>query len=241
MSENQSTEQVFNEIRDDFEQDNRKATVRAKAWIAVRIFLILFVVGYMTWIFSAVSRLDAQELTRIAAVSIEEKLPQFRADLRDFAIERAPELTDQARDMLLQIPGHLREAVEGPLIEKTDDLIVRFETDLNGAISTVIDDQIELIRAEFPDGTPEEQLDAIILGISDNFSETTREALDGMYEDYVQELQNLNARLNHLLRSPDLTESEKIDKQLIEAWMILVHRHKIASPNRVFKDIQVTY
>ena len=59
------------------------------------------------------------------------------------------------------------------------------------------------------------------------------EAIDELYEHYSIGVQELNAHLNHLLND-DLTETERIDRELIEAWMVLVHQHGITdSENQV--------
>ena len=59
------------------------------------------------------------------------------------------------------------------------------------------------------------------------------QALDELYHDYAKELRRLNAELEHLLRDEDLTESEQIDKRLIEAWMILAHKYRLTDPGEL--------
>ena len=66
-------------LRTDIETEDRAAISRTKIGIGIRAVLIVFVFGYMTWISNSVSRLDAGELTRIAAVSVQEKIPEWSA------------------------------------------------------------------------------------------------------------------------------------------------------------------
>ena len=73
---------LLDEVRGELERENHSAAVRAKTGIAVRAALIVFVMGYMFWIFGAVGKLDANELTRVAATSIETRLPELRSQLR---------------------------------------------------------------------------------------------------------------------------------------------------------------
>jgi hypothetical protein len=159
-------------------------------------------------------------------------------DLRDYAIAMAPELTDRAQDLLLELPGQVRETIEEQLTNQTDTWIARFEGDLDAALTTIIDEQIELIQAESPGSTPEQQLDAIILGVSAIFNDAMTEAMDEMYLHYAEKLREVNGHLDHLLRDPNLTEQEVIDKQLIEAWMALVHQHGITRGTKGLENIQ---
>lgn len=223
----------LHEIRNHLETEDRGALSRVRTGIILRALLIVVVVGYMTWISSAVSKLDAEELTRIAAAEIEERLPEMRAELRDYAIRMAPDLTDHAKEVFLELPGQMRQFVEAQLLAKTDELIAQFEADVDGAITVVIEDQIRLVKAGLPGASPEQQLDALVLGVSDIFRETMIEAIDELYIGYAGEVRTLNARLDRLLTGHDLTESEKIDKQLIEAWMVLVHKHDIANSSQL--------
>ena len=239
MSETENSDSSLAVFRTDLEQEDVRALQRVKVAIAVKVVLVVFVAGYMSWIMSVVSRLDARELTRIAAMSVEERVPQWRAEVRDYALAVAPDVTDQARDMFVTLPGHMREYLETELLLATDTVVRRFESDVASAVGTVLDDQIETMKAEMPDSSPEEQLEFMVMGVSGLFRDTMTEALDVFYVDYAAEVKKLNAHLDHLLRGDNLTESEKIDKQLIEAWIILVNEHDFIDPSGVLERLDI--
>jgi hypothetical protein len=238
MSDERTTERKLQQLREQIEHENHKALLRAKIGIGVRAALILFVMAYMTWLSGAVAQLDAPALTHMAASSLEERIPQFRSDLQGYAIDMTPELTDHARDAFVEIPVRVRETIEQPLLDKSDDLIAGVEADVDAAIATVVEEQLALMAAEVSEGTPEEQLDALILGISDLFRDTMIQALDELYIEYSREVEDLNAHLDHLLRDEGLTPTEKIDRQLIEIWMVLVYRHKITDPGALVAGLE---
>ena len=96
------------EIRQSIEQEDRASIARAKLGILVRSGMLALMVGYMAWLSGTVDRLSAVELTRFAAAHLESKLPEFRAELRDYAIDQAPEITDRAQELLLAMPARLR-------------------------------------------------------------------------------------------------------------------------------------
>ena len=231
MNENSSATTLLAELHEELQRERRKTATRAKSWIAVRAGVVLLVAAYMTWLGGALGRISAEELTRFAATSLESKLPELRADLRDYAISVAPEVTDRARDFLLEVPGRLRTVVERELWAQTDRLIARLEVDMDLAIATVIDEQLELVRAQDPNVSPEAQLDTIVLGVSDAFREALIDGIDELYEHSTREVQSLNAYLEHLLKNPDLTQSEQIDRQLLQVWMVLVHKQGITEPD----------
>ena len=241
MSERVSAEQTLTGIRADLAREDRRALLHARIGVGLRALVVLLVIGYMSWLSAAIGHLDAPTLTRFAATHIEERLPELRAELRDYAIAQAPDVIGRARDLLLQFPAHVRDSVERPLLARTDELIARAETDIDAAITDVLDRQMELLRAEMSDASPEEQLDAFILGVSDLFRDTMISALDELYVGYADEIRRLNAHLDHLLRDDHLTEDERIDKQLIQVWMVLVHQHEITNPMQVAATFQATF
>lgn len=241
QTDERSRVETLEQIRLELEREQNAVMRKAKIWIGIRTAFVIFFIGYMTWIFGAVAQLNANELTKMAAVSLETQLPKVRADLRDYAIEQAPILTDMAGDLMLEIPARLRGMIEAQLMTKTGDLVAEFEINLDAALTATIDDQLELIQVGLEGSDPESGLDAIVTGVSDNFRETMTEALDEMYIHYAAELETLNSRLERLQRDTDLSESEKIDRQLIEAWMVLVHRHRVTEKSGLFKNIQASY
>lgn len=78
------TNQLVARVRAEIEQDDRQALNRARVGIAIRGALIVFVMGYMMWVSSAVSKLDAPTLTQAAMAHFEERLPDLRAEIRDY-------------------------------------------------------------------------------------------------------------------------------------------------------------
>ena len=219
-------------------EDDARALSRAKVGVGLRIFLIVFVLGYMTWLFGAVSNLDAEALTGIAANSVAEQLPEFRANLQEYAIAQAPMVTDMARDTLLQVPAQMRQHLQQRLVSESNALIARFEDDVNGALGEVLDQQMAALRESSPGDSPETQFDALILGISAEFRSTMIAALNELYNDYSSEVRRLNDHLLLLQRGQDLSESEKLDKQLLEVWMTLIHKHGVGDPLQIAQNLE---
>jgi len=214
--------QVLASVRQEIERDHTGASNRLKVAIGIQAFLILFVAGYMTWMFGSLKKLDAATLTNVAAVEVEGRLPELRASVRDYALEMAPELTDGARDLLLDVPARLRANLEEQVVAQTDMLVYDFERELDALLTEMLTSQIEQMQAAAPNASPEEQLDSLVVDVSGLFRETMKEAIDEVYIDYADEIAKLNDHLEYLRAGRGLTEAEKIDKQLIETWLVLV-------------------
>jgi len=216
------------EVRATLEREDRSALLHAQLGLLVRGAVLALMAGYMVWLSGAMSRLSAPELTRFAAAHLESRLPELRAELRDYAIEQAPEITDRARDLLLAMPAQARRSLEERLLSHADGMFDRLEVDLDAAVDRVIDDQMEQVRSRIPDASPEEQLDAFLAGIHDRFRQAMLDAVDDLYVAHSGEIRQLDDYMIHLQRDPGLTESERLDRELLETWVLLVHQDGIA-------------
>ena len=233
---NQTT--TLDQLEATLREDDTRALSKAKFGVGVRVFLIVFVLGYMTWLFGAVSNLDAEALTGIAANSVAEQLPEFRLNLQEYAIAQAPMVTDMARDTLMQVPTQMRQHLQQRLVSESTDLIGRFEHDVNAALEDVLDRQMTAFRESSPGDSLEAQLDALILGVSGEFRSTMIAALDELYNDYSSEVRRLNDHLLWLQVGQDLSQSEKLDKQLLEVWMTLIHKHGVGKPLQIAQNLE---
>ena len=94
------------------------------------------------------------------------------------------------------------------------------------------------LRESSPGDSPETQFDALILGISGEFRSTMIAALDELYNDYSSQVRLLNDHLLQLQRGLDLSESEELDKQLLEVWMTLIHKHGVGDPLQIAQNLE---
>ena len=239
QAEKERMNPALEQLARDLEEEDRKALLRAKVGIGIQAALVILVAAYMIWLSGMLGRLDAREITGLAAATVEERLPEIRKNVRDHAIQAAPHLTDEMVRIVLNVPSMLRENLEGQLLSPIEELITRLETDLDTILTTVLEDQFELLKAEFAGGTAEHQLDGLILGISDIFRQTMSTALDEMYADYSGEVYNLNRHLQRLLKGEDLTKAEILDRKLIGAWMVIVRGHEITSLEPLMEQFRV--
>ena len=95
MTADEASRGTLEDIRRSIEQEDRASLARAKAGIILRGAMLLLMVAYMAWLSGTVDRLSAVELTRFAAGHPESRLPDLRAELRDYAIDGKPLFPDK--------------------------------------------------------------------------------------------------------------------------------------------------
>lgn len=230
-----TTAQVLRHLRQSIESEHPAAIRRLKIGIAIQGLILVLVIGYMIWLGGALSQLDADTLTSVASDKVEAMIPELRVEIRDYAIAMAPEVTDRAQAMLLDLPRVLGQKLEESLVARTDLLIQDFERDLDASLTDILNNQIALVKSQHPDATAEEAVDAAIRGVSRLYREKMMSAVDAMYDDYAREIGKLDDYFHRLQRADDLTETEKIDKEMIEAWVVLVQKHKFVRPDTTWE------
>jgi hypothetical protein len=191
-------------------------------------FVILGLYGM--YLYSFLDKLEAEALTRIAGTSFEDRLPDIKARLKEHAIRVAPEVLQNLKDALLKLPDSARRAVEKQLSEESKKLLAKAEAQMSVELTTITRASIETIEQGSPAKTPEERLHDVLAKSHDAYQEKMRVLVDTLYEDYAREAKQLNQTLEKLRQGKDLSEREKLEKELIEAWIVLVHKHEITKP-----------
>ena len=218
-------------LRAALEKDDRSVLSSLRAWIIIQAILIIFFLGYMTWITSTVDDFTPDTLTVMASAELQQSLPQIRENLKEYALSVAPEVTEHARLAMLELPQVLRIRLEQEILTETDRILLDFEQEFDASLAHVLEENIEFLRQEVADvETDEERLDVVVNGVSQIYRQKMIDAVDAMYAKHTKDFGKLNDYLVMLQEEKDLTETQKIDKQLIEAWMVLVHKHQITLP-----------
>ena len=224
------TQERLSYLKRQLEADEPFGLRRIKRGVYIQAAILVFVFGYMTWLYTSMSKLDAEALTSVAATQLQQMIPELRDEVRNYAIAAAPELAVQAQGLFLELPRTLGAKLEEHIIQEADARMKDFEADLGEKLSGILDAQVALVKELNPGATAEESLDTAIRGVSAEYRDKMAGAIDFMYDDYSREVRKLDDYLTRLQTSEDLSETEKIDKELIEAWMVLLHKHQITRP-----------
>lgn len=213
-------------------EEDRQAA-RRKAWRETLVLgvLIAFVVAYMAWIYRSLGVLDAESLTRIASTRIEGELPALRQRLKGQALQAAPKIMAQGRRMLLQAPALLREKAEDQLsLAFQKRVLDAFEQKLDAHLLQVLDRNLATARRALPKGTPEQRMEFLVTQTVGSHRAAFEEAVDDFHGSYAREMDRVNGFLKHLKTGRQLTETERLQKELIEVWVVLIGKHGILDP-----------
>ncbi|MCZ6691764.1 MAG: hypothetical protein O7H41_19425 [Planctomycetota bacterium] len=229
-SSDASTNEALAYLTKELGENHPSAPGRAKRGIIIQAAMLVFVLSYMTWILTSMSSLDAEALTAIATDKLQVMIPELREQVRDYAVAAAPAIVDRGQELFLRLPRELGARLEQHIVAETNIRMREFETSLESSLTKGLEEQIDLIRTEHPDATADEALELTIVEVSGAYRDKMVLAIAGMYESYSSEVHRLDAYLTRLKTADDLTETEKIDKELIESWLVLVHKHGATQP-----------
>jgi hypothetical protein len=212
------------------EEGQRQTIRKARRDVTVLSLLLVAAMGYLTWLYRALSKLDAQNLTEIAASHVEDALPTWGSQLEQYAIEQAPALVGQGKRMMLEVPRLLREELVTLLDEKTEEMVKTAEAELDVYLRQAIEEQLASIQEKDPHG--EVTLQALLENARGEFRNELASFIDVLYDDYTDIIQDLNAQLKRLQREGNLSEAERNQKEIIEVWMTLAKRNHLRNPFR---------
>jgi hypothetical protein len=215
------------------EKDAHLAQRAEKAKIVILAILIILTSSYMTWIHVSLARLPPKELVGQAGAWVEGKLPDFSGHLKRRAIEEAPGLMNRGRKLLLQAPSLLRQLFEENLHEGTTQLIRLMEDELNRTLATALEEQSAQIARQVPTQSSQgEKLELLFQKSIRTFGQGIRQYLAGHGHDFAQAIQGLTTRLDYLRTHAGLNEKEKLQKEIIELWVVLVQKfHRLDMKN----------
>jgi hypothetical protein len=219
-----SLEDLVRRLEDDLEQTQR----RGKRRIATLAVLILVVLGYLSWIHTQVVRMDAEAVSDVATGYVLANLPQVKQQLRAELIDAAPQLTDEAKRALLGAPRFFRKQIEAALPYASSALALRLEDELTAHLTMVVEELADL---------PEERRNVkdLVEDARAAYQGMLLTIIDDMHGQFAGAMRDLNKRLRELQTSKKLTPRQKVEKELIEASVVLMDWHGVSEA--AFGDI----
>ncbi len=223
MADTRDLTQIIESVRNQAAENERRARRR----IAITAGLCVFVAGYMTWMHTQFSKLDADAVTVIARAEVEAHLPELADHVTQVALDAAPGLMDQGEAAVMRMPSTLRDTVESRISEKTDGLIDEMAHRLNAELGAALDPHIELLASSGKDGEPA-SLDDLMDNLREQYRTNAGNLVAQLYVAYAKEISGVNDYLVHLRDSEHLNEREGIHKEIIHA-SVAMRAHFIES------------
>ena len=225
MTSNNSSEQFTQNVSELWlrvktltQQDEKNA----RAVLIVKVCLLVFITGYLSWIYTCIKPIDAKMIVTTVKEQIHASLPDAKIKVRQQLTSIAPSVVDEVGDETLrQLPTLARNA-ENLISIAMIDYTRGFEEEMSLWFKEAIREQQETIKITFPDMSSQEQLNAL----RDYVIDDTREALKTMNLEIGNNMKRhpFTKQLQYLAQNENLTAKEQLQREVIGLWYILVQR-----------------
>ncbi|MEW6262766.1 MAG: hypothetical protein AB1641_06780 [Thermodesulfobacteriota bacterium] len=190
--------------------------------IYVKVILLAFVIIYLGWAYSNVSILDADLLVLSAKEKIVDILPQAKDKMKERLAQMAPGIINQVGDGILESIPKLSQSLEDQIKKTLLSYADPVEKDISGWLSEFVTETRAITEEMFPGRSSYEQITLMRTYILEDLSE----ALKGVsYEigDSVRDV-GFTEQLRHLVRGKNLSAQEKLHRDIIALWYVIVER-----------------
>lgn len=202
----------------------RRADNRRNIHLAAAGLITALVVVSFTMLTNMAFRLDAQALTQIGRLQMEQKLPESREALTRYLKERAPSLTSDLLWALVGALPELRPIVLRELESQLEVLAAEFEDTLAESAAVSVEAARENLEARYPGMSQAEKIDRLVADVTESFNRTMAGLYAELYPQYSREMHRVESYLSSL-RDKDpaqLTSRERTEKELIQTLLRLV-------------------
>lgn len=210
----------------------------AQRWMIGGGLLLLFMIGYMSWMTSTIKEFaDPKELAQIVVNETAAQIPELAASTKENLKEQAPELVDsvgkRAIDAIPEVRSYLQEWVEKYL----DREIGAMQKQVDSAFDEVIHEYRDDLRDILSKMEKPEDVDKIskelVAGIIQSFKERLSDLSGVEAEDALNNSREILAEiafdLKRIEAGKDMTENDKRLQMVIQ--FLYVHMlHKSANP-----------
>jgi cell division protein FtsB len=218
----------FSEFVGRIDRDHRESRRRARRGLVVLVILLLVVLGYMNWLYSQIASIDAGALADFARGYTVTHLPEAKETLRAALIENAPAVTDQAQQALLRLPTLIRKQIQQALPGSSEALAKRFEEELDLQLGTAVAAIVRLSEEDDGKRIPrQERIPRLLDNARAVYHGMLLAILEKEYSSYAQEVSSLNTKLRRLQDGSWLSTNEQIQREIIEATLVLMERHNL--------------
>ncbi|BAM02520.1 hypothetical protein [Phycisphaera mikurensis] len=202
------------------------AARRKRVLVAAGVVVALLTAAYLGFAWQQIrSQLDAPTLVAAAEMRAQPLLDRPASSWAEELEAQAPALLDAAAAAAMQAPEQLSERVLGyvdaAVAERMPDLENRFEE----LAAALVDQAAEAAGDGFKEGQmSDEEAEAVVTAIADQFDASLREKVDALYDDYTGVSGELIDRLDKLATGENLSEKEALHRELITSFLALLQR-----------------
>ena len=204
----------------------RQRRQRTYALVGGTVIVVCF-----TFLFSLTSlaaKLDADALTQIARLEVQNQLPEGRARVKGYLEAEAPRLVEQILRSFMEMIPQLRERVVAGITTELEVINKDFEDKLFEQFQKSLSASKSDIDRAFPDATEEEKLRKLFQVVAKDFSRGINAAVNEVYPQYAAEMNRLESYLEDLNSRElgELTDKQRTHREIIQTMLRLMIREK---------------
>jgi hypothetical protein len=201
------------------DQSIEKQAKAQRTNIVVGVILLAVVLGYFTVLnFMVRDAVTPDSIAEVAVGYAEEEIPKLTAELRRDVAGRADTLVNQAVDQGLNLLPEVRKQAESFILSETRIHMAKAESEINALTDFAFDNHGEDVRGLIADLSSNEGQIALETELYDMLTALFMESnVKVDIEGYGLTLLHMNDKLLRLRDANDLTEAEKIERDIIVA------------------------
>ena len=206
------------------EADQRKLVKSEKIKVGLLLFLNVFVICYMSWIYSFVSKeLTPDKVSNDLGNVVSAKIDPLRQQITENLVEQAHVWSEKSLKNLADSPTQLREHFEAEITDATQHLVATFEASVNHQIEQHVDGMLKELDERVPhDGNTDDKMELIVDQVVLQFRDVANTSIEKLRSDMTVQVNTVNQTLDRLLTAADLTPEEQLHKEIIEVTLALL-------------------
>lgn len=188
---------------------------------AVYAILLLFVIGYTSYVYFQVSHLATPaSIAQLIVNSVHDQLPEFRQNIRKQMTPMAARVAEASLDAAADMIPNMGQYTRNLITLKADELLEDFKVDHFPAIEKAVDEAVGNVladKAKIKDHTLGDELSAAIV-------ESVNQEMDKVInKDFYASVTDLQTTLDTLRSKPvkDMTRREYSEFSFILCWVRL--------------------
>jgi len=192
--------------------------------LGIKLVLLAFVAIYLGWAYVSFRVVDADFLVVVGQQRFYEALPTLKSQGAKRLASMAPSLIDQVGDALLDAIPKLQKDLEANIKKILLEEAGPLEKDFSGWLSSFTYETKKVMDEMFP-------------GVSSSYGKITRlrEFVLGDFQDGIKEMSYLIGdsikghpligQMRRLVAGKDLTEKEKLQRDVMGMWYLVIKKY----------------
>jgi len=203
-------------------EDLLKTEKGLKVSVGIQAFLLIFVIFYLGWLYSQVSKIDAESVVQTTKVKFLNSLPSIGNEVSEQIKASAPQTIESLRKSSLDVIPQVRKDMQRHLLTETIKLTTGIGDEVNHLISEYVKSHAEDIKKKNPSLSDLDKARRLMKMIRMDFKETVKQATDKHLDEYAKDMRKLNKEMKKLRTSKKLTKKEMYQKKMVSVWVKLM-------------------